>query len=176
MTMDTDVLDRLTELEQRQSRFKLATTGIEGWENYFQTLIMQERDFFLELMAETLARFQRQILEEAKAMLDQALLTRVRGTYRAGISYSRGDVVALDGSSFMSRKDGAGKCPGEDWQLVARGARGVAGPKGDRGPPGNVIVGWIVDRSTFRITPKLSDNSLGPPLELRALFEDEGPA
>jgi hypothetical protein len=136
---------------------------------------MQERDFFLELMAETLARFQRQILDEAKAMLDQALAVRVRGTYQVGIDYRRGDLAVLDGSSFIARKDGASKCPGPDWQLAAKGQRGIAGPKGDRGPPGNIIVGWIVDRSEFRITPRLSDGSLGVPLELRSLFEDEGP-
>src|SRR6516162_5072905 len=103
--MTVDLANRVEELEQRAQRFKLATTGMEGWENYFQSLIMQERDFFLELMAETLARFQRQILDETKAMLDQALATRVRGTFQPGTNYVRGDMVALDGGSFIARKD-----------------------------------------------------------------------
>jgi hypothetical protein len=172
--MSVDLANRVEELEQRARRFKLATTGMEGWENYFQNLILQERDFFLELMAETLARFQRQILDEAKAMLDQALATRVCGTFQPGTKYERGDMVALDGGSFIARKDNPGKCPGDGWQLMARqGQRGIAGPEGKRGPPGNIVAGWIVDRSTYRITPRLSDGSLGPPLELRALFEPE---
>jgi hypothetical protein len=57
--MTADLLEgRIAELEQRQSRFKLATTGMEDWENYFQSLIMQERDYFLDLMAETIAHLQ----------------------------------------------------------------------------------------------------------------------
>ena len=172
--MDSDLQGRVTELEQRAQRFKLATTGMEGWENYFQSLIMQERDFFLGVMAETIAWLQRDFRDEMKAMLDQALATRVRGTYQAGVSYVRGDMVALDGGSFVARRDNPGKCPGEGWQLMAKqGQRGIAGPEGKRGPAGAVITGWIVDRSTYRITPRLSDGSLGPPLELRALFEDD---
>jgi hypothetical protein len=171
MTVES-LANRVEELEQRAQRFKLATTGMEGWENYFQSLIMQERDFFLELMAETLARFQRQILDETKAMLDQALATRVRGTFQPGTNYVRGDMVALDGGSFIARKDNPGKCPGDGWQLMAKqGQRGIAGPEGKRGPPGNIITGWIVDRGECRITPRMSDGTLGPPLELRELFE-----
>jgi hypothetical protein len=170
--MSTDLQDRVEELEQRAKRFKLATSGIEGWENFFQSLIMQERDYFSDLLTEVIARLHRDVLDEAKALLDQALATRVRGTYQSGISYSRGDMVALDGGSFIARKDNPGPCPSENWQLMARqGSRGVAGPRGERGPPGATIVSWVVDRSTYRITPRLSDGSLGPPLELRELFE-----
>jgi hypothetical protein len=175
--MSVDLANRVEELEQRARRFKLATTGIEGWENYFQNLILEERDYFNDLLTELVAKFHRQLLDEVKAMLDAALATRVRGTFAPTASYVRGDMVALDGGSFIARKDNPGTCPGAGWQLMAKqGARGIAGPEGKRGPPGNIIVGWIVDRSTFRVTPKLSDGSLGVPLELRALFEDEGPA
>src|SRR5215471_17254037 len=134
--MSVDALaNRVEELEQRSRRFKLATTGTEGWENYFQSLIMQERDFFLGVMAETIAWLQRDARDEMKAMLDQALSVRVRGTYQPGISYVRGDMVALDGGSFVARRDNPGPCPNENWQLMAKqGARGVAGPKGERGP------------------------------------------
>ena len=177
---DANLQDRVAELEQRAQRLVLAGDGRDrdgwgAWHNLLETRLMQERDFFLELMAETLARFQRQILDEAKAMLDQALATRVRGTFQPGITdYARGDMVALDGGSFVARKDNPGPCPGPGWQLMAKqGARGIAGPEGKRGPPGNIITGWIVDRGTYRITPRLSDGSLGPPLELRALFEDD---
>jgi hypothetical protein len=37
-------------------------------------------------------------------------------------------------------------------------------------------VGWVLDRGEYRITPRMSDGTLGPPLELRALFEDDGAA
>ena len=151
--------------------FKLATTGIEGWENYLQSLILQERDFFLDVMAHSIAQLQRDLLAETKAMLDQALAVRVRGTFQPGTNYARGDVVVVDGGSFLARGDNPGPCPGAGWQLMARqGQRGIAGPEGKRGPPGNIITGWIVDRGEYRITPRLSDGTLGPPLELRALF------
>jgi hypothetical protein len=70
MTVDA-LAARVEELEQRARRFKLATIGIEGWENYFQSLIMQERDFFLALMAETVAWLQRDVRDEMKAAIDQ---------------------------------------------------------------------------------------------------------
>jgi len=177
--MSTELLEgRIAELEQRARRFKLATTGAEGWENYFQSLIMQERDYFFDLLTEVVARLHREIRDETKALLDQALATRVRGTFSPASTYVRGDMVALDGGTFIARKDGPGKCPGDGWQLMAKqGQRGIAGPEGKRGPQGNIITGWIVDRSCYRITPRLSDGSLGPPLELRALFEqDDGVA
>src|SRR5262249_15013241 len=157
--MSTDLLEgRVAELEQRARRFKLATDGRDGWENFFQSLIMQERDYFFDLLTETVAQFHRQILDETKALLDQALATRVRGTFSPASTYVRGDMVALDGGSFVARRDNPGPCPGAGWQLMARqGARGIAGPKGERGPPGAVIAGWILDRSSYRITPRLSD-------------------
>jgi len=172
--MDADLQNRVTELEQRAQRFKLATSGADGWENFIQSLILQERDFLLDVMAHTIAQVQRDIRAETKAMLDAALATKVRGTFSPASTYVRGDMVALDGGSFVARRDNPGKCPGPDWQLFAKqGQRGVAGPEGKRGPPGNIITGWIVDRSTYRITPRLSDGSLGVPLELAALFEPE---
>jgi len=171
MTVES-LANRVEELEQRARRFKLATTGADGWENFIQSLILQERDFLLGVMAETVAWLQRDARDEMKTMLDTALATRVKGTYQASVKYERGDMVALDGGSFIARKDNPGPCPGSGWQLFAKqGARGRDGPEGKRGPAGNIIQGWIVDRSTYRITPRLSDGSLGPPLELRELFE-----
>jgi hypothetical protein len=81
---------------------------------------MQERDFFLDVMAQTIAQIQREFRDEMKAMLDEALSVRVRGTFAPNASYTRGDVVALDGGSFVARKDNPGKCPGDGWQLMAR--------------------------------------------------------
>jgi len=171
--MDSDLQGRVTELEQRSQRFKLATTGMEGWENYFQSLIMQERDYFFALLPELIAGLQRDFRDEMKAALDAALAVRVRGTFQSGTNYARGDMVVLDGGSFIARKDNPGPCPGAGWQLMAKqGQRGIAGPEGRRGPAGAVITGWIVDRDNFRVTPRLSDGNLGPPLDLGALFED----
>ena len=128
--------DRIAELEQRARRFKLATSGADGWENYIQSLIMQERDYFVDLLTQVVAQLQREIRDETKALLDQALATRVRGTFQPGTNYVRGDMVALDGGSFIARKDNPGKCPGDGWQLMAKqGQRGIAGPEGKRGPP-----------------------------------------
>src|SRR5262249_53530786 len=136
-TMSGDLEDRIAELEDRARRFVLATTGTEGWHNYFQQLLLEEREFFNGVISELVAQFHREILNEVKAMLDQALATRVCGTFKSGTSYARGDVVALDGGSFLARRDNPGPCPGPGWQMIARqGQRGIAGPKGDHGPPG----------------------------------------
>jgi hypothetical protein len=169
--MTDDLQDRVAQLEHHARRIIPARDGTDGWCNYIQTLIqerlLEERDFLTEVVA----MLQREFSAQMQAMLDTALATRVRGTYQAGVSYVRGDMVALDGGSFIARKDNPGKCPGDGWQLMAKqGARGIAGPKGERGPPGNTITSWIVDRSNFRVTPRMSDGTLGPPLELRELF------
>ena len=67
----------------------------------------------------------------------------LRGTWDAAETYAAGDVVALNGSSFVARSDEPGPCPGGGWQLWAsrgsRGApgeRGAAGETGERGIPG----------------------------------------
>jgi hypothetical protein len=105
----------------------------------------------------------------------------VRGTFDQSASYRRLDVVALNGGSFVALKDAPGPCPGPGWQLIAsQGKRGVAGEKGERGPPGPkgdagassaTIREWKIDRARYVATPVMSDGSEGPPLELRALFE-----
>jgi len=162
---------RIEQLEQHARRIIPAREGQDGWVNFIQNCIqdrlLEERDVLTELVA----LLQREILAQTKAMLDQALATRVCGTFHPGTNYVRGDIVALDGGSFLARKDNPGRCPGDGWQLVARqGQRDIAGPKGERGPPGKTVDGWIVDRSTYVVTPRFNDGSLGPPLELRELF------
>jgi hypothetical protein len=171
--MTVDLEGRVLELEERARRFVLATSGPEGWQNHFQALLLDERKSIDNFLTEVVALLQREILAQTKALLDQALAMRVRGTFQSGTDYVRGDVVVLDGGSFLARKDNPGKCPGDGWQLMAKqGQRGVAGPRGEKGEPGKTISGWVVDRGTFTVTPLYSDGSPpGPPLELRALFE-----
>jgi hypothetical protein len=105
----------------------------------------------------------------------------VRGKYLADEAYQRGDVVMLDGASFVALKDAPSVCPGTDWRLLAmRGARGRQGPsgarglmglRGERGEAGPAIKSWQIDRARYVATPIMSDGSTGPALELRPLFE-----
>jgi hypothetical protein len=105
----------------------------------------------------------------------------VGATYDEHVTYNKLVVVALNGSSFISRKASPGKCPGEDWQLIARqGQRGIAGEKGERGTKGDRgevgtpaprIVAWQLDRKTYTAMPMLDGGLKGPALELRGLFE-----
>jgi hypothetical protein len=174
MTMDADVLDRLTELEHRQSRFVLATEGNGGWTNFVEARLLEER----QLLTEVIATLQREFEKTAKRLIGEAMAQRIRGTFCATEKYEPGDVVALDGGSFMAKRASPGVCPGEHWQLVARqGKRGADGGRGAPGRDAPRITGWVVDRGAFTVAPKLSDGSTGPVLELRELFsQDEGAA
>jgi hypothetical protein len=177
MTTDVDLADRVAELEERAQRLVLAGDGRDqggwgAWHNLLETRLMEERDFFLDVVARALAEFQNQIIDACKVLITEAMAQRIRGTFDAQAKYTLGDVVALDGASFIARRDDPGVCPGGGWQLLARqGQRGVAGPKGERGPPGPTIEKWLVDRNAYRITPVYSGGIFGPALELRELFE-----
>jgi hypothetical protein len=91
------------------------------------------------------------------------------------------DVVALNGGSFMARRDGPGPCPGPDWQLIAspgkqgergrNGERGAIGPRGVEGPSGATILEWRLEPAAYRAIPIMSDGTDGPALELRGLYE-----
>ena len=85
----------------------------------------------------------------------------IRGTYDSAGIYARLDLVALNGSLFVARKDQPGPCPGADWQLVAsagkigikgspgaKGERGEAGSKGGPGAPAPTILAWKVTART----------------------------
>jgi hypothetical protein len=109
---------------------------------------------------------------------EDARTPEVRGTYDPTTKYNALDIVALNGGSFVARKNDPGTCPGDDWQMVARqGQRGVAGEKGDRGEKGPqgeagiTIRSWTIDRKTYVATPVLTDGTLGPTLQLASLFE-----
>ena len=116
----------------------------------------------------------------ARAGLD-ALMPTVRSTWLPTETYSKLDIVALDGSSFVARKDKPGACPGDDWQMITsrgrpgkQGERGTKGDRGDKGAPGEpapTIVGWKINREDFTITPIVSDGSKLAAIELHGLFE-----
>jgi len=76
----------------------------------------------------------------------------VIGTFDPKRDYKRLNVVALNGASFVARKDNPGPCPGEGWQLIAaqgkRGNPGEPGKKGDTGPRGEAgspVVAMAID-------------------------------
>jgi hypothetical protein len=140
----------------------LASEGADGWANFVQHKILEERDYLTALLTQVVADLHRNILGEMRALLDQVLAQRIKGTHNPRDEYRIGDVVALDGASFIARKDNPGKCPGIDWQLLARqGQRGVAGPKGPPGKDAPIIQKW---------TPVFSDGRFGPALSLKELF------
>src|SRR5262249_2174409 len=87
-------------------------------------------------------------------------------------------IWSLNGGTFLSLRDKPGPCPGAGWQLMSapgkRGERGAQGERGIAGPPGKdaaIIIGWDVDPTSYCATPIMSDDSRGPPLPLRGLFE-----
>jgi hypothetical protein len=103
---------------------------------------------------------------------------RVRGTWREGDAYAALDIVALNGGSFIARRDDPGECPGDGWQSLTlpgkRGQQGEAGKKGERGEKGERgpgIAGWDIDRDAYTVRAVLTDKSRSEPLDLRALFE-----
>jgi hypothetical protein len=103
---------------------------------------------------------------------------RVRGTWRADGAYEALDVVALNGCSFIARRDDLGECPGEGWQSMTlpgrrgdRGPKGEQGEKGEKGERGPGIVGWDIDRDNYTVSAILSDATHSEPLDLRGLFE-----
>jgi hypothetical protein len=103
-----------------------------------------------------------------------------RSTFDAEASYRALDIVALNGGSFIARRDDPGPCPGDGWQLLARqGQRGIAGPRGEKGergergaaPSAPNLASWKLDRARYTATPIMADGSQGPALELRDLFK-----
>lgn len=76
----------------------------------------------------------------------------VKGTYKDDGEYCALNVVALNGASFVAKRDNPGPCPGEGWQLIASqgkqgkpGERGTPGQKGERGEAGFPVVSAEID-------------------------------
>ena len=65
---------------------------------------------------------------------------QVKGTFDPEATYAALDIVALNANSFIARRDNPGPCPGDGWQVMTQGKRGVAGERGaqgERGPKGD---------------------------------------
>lgn len=79
---------------------------------------------------------------------DPAKQIDIKGTYDPDSTYFALNVVALNGGTFIAKRDDPGACPGEGWQLMsAQGKTGKPGEgrKGDpgqsvKGPPGPPVV------------------------------------
>jgi hypothetical protein len=100
----------------------------------------------------------------------------VCGLYEPERCYRKYDVVTMHGAEWRARCDAPGPLPGDGWALAAkageRGKRGEIGPRGERGERGAAaptIKEWAVRE--WRAVPVMSDGSVGPPLDLRSLFE-----
>ena len=96
----------------------------------------------------------------------------VCGLFDPEREYRRYDLVSLHGAEWRAKCDTPGALPGEGWALAAkagdRGKRGDIGPRGERGMPAASIAEWRV--RDYRAVPVMSDGSLGPVLDLSALF------
>jgi hypothetical protein len=105
----------------------------------------------------------------------------IRDTYDPTETYCELDVVTLNATWFIARKDAPGVCPGPDWKAGPTGRRGEKGERGERGPRGEIpnmitsefprIVEWDIRAKTYEAFPLMSDGTIGPPIPLRALFE-----
>jgi hypothetical protein len=101
----------------------------------------------------------------------------IRDTYDANETYKALDVVTLNATWFIARKDDPGICPGADWKAGPSGRRGEKGERGERGPrgelgaPGREVTAWEINRKDYSLVPVMSDGGKGPPIPLRALFE-----
>jgi hypothetical protein len=98
----------------------------------------------------------------------------IRGTFDPGATYARLDVVAHNHSWYVARRDSPGPCPGLEWQVGPSGKTGAAGqrgPAGAKGNDGDTIIDWHIDHGKYLAVPILLSGKEGPPLHLRALFE-----
>jgi hypothetical protein len=183
--MDNDLEDRITnqvneiqqEVQEFTSRLVLATDPAGQWSNHIEARLYEQKRFLVALMTEAIAAVQRDFKEIATRVVREAMAQRVRGTFSAAERYNAGDLVAIDGGSFVAKTDNPGACPNSgNWQLVARqGARGIAGERGPAGHDAPTISGWRCNREDFTVVPLYSNGGAGPALDLRWLVEEFQP-
>ena len=100
---------------------------------------------------------------------------RVRGTYKAGENYAALDLVALNGGSFIARRDKATALAkaGRRNRRPARRARPASAVSAARWANARRIssAGTSIDRDNYTVAALLSDQTRSEPLNLRGLFE-----
>jgi len=105
---------------------------------------------------------------------------RPRGTYRDVGEYKELDIVALNGCSFIAKRDDPGACPGDGWQALTlpgkrgdrgeKGERGLQGERGERGEAGASLIGFKISDDGYAIKALNSDGEeVG--FDMRVLFE-----
>jgi len=96
----------------------------------------------------------------------------VCGLFDAERQYRKFDLVSFRDSEWRARYDDPGELPGDGWAVSARaGSRGKPGERGERGPVGPVLAIASWETRDYRVVPVMADGSVGPPLDLRELFE-----
>jgi hypothetical protein len=116
-----------------------------------------------------------------------AISPLIRGTFVEGETYGEFNIVALNGSSFIAKRDAPGVCPGDDWQLIASagkpgkpgppgpagpaGQAGTAGPVGPKGADGFVAKSYRTDHKAYALVPIDARGVEGVPIPMRELFE-----
>jgi hypothetical protein len=165
------------------------TNSDASWDAYVRGLISEHWEIAHEAIGNAIGlavkALRDELLKEMRtslriAILEQAgMLPKVCGTWDPTRTYDALSIVAKDGGTFVAKRSGPGECPGEDWQLMSIGSRGKIGPRGERGEKGESgadgrsigVVGWLVDPTTFMVTPRMADGSYVPAINLRPLFE-----
>src|SRR6516225_5277006 len=107
--MSTDLLEgRVAELEERAQRLVLAGDDRDGWgawRNLLELRLMQQQDSERAVLTEVVASLQREFEATVKRIVDETAARHVRGTFDPKGKYDLGDVVALDGGSFMAKRN-----------------------------------------------------------------------
>src|SRR5262249_15125743 len=136
------------------------------------------------------ARLETELTRRLASLATETAGLHLRGAYRSDQDYDRLDIVTLDGSSYIARRESPGPCPGEGWRMLAsaggtgaQGMRGARGERGERGPPWPRPRDWP-PREAGGVNRRLAgrcrrlrggsgpaDGREGAVLELRALFE-----
>ena len=78
--MDETIESRIAEIEHRQAHFRLASDGTDGWVNFIESRLLQERQFEHGVLTEVIATLRREFEVTAKCIADQAAARHVRGT------------------------------------------------------------------------------------------------